>query len=686
MDRQQAAEYINATPEGYLQLAKKRVQGRPTYICPRCGNGSGADGTGLTSKDGRHWHCFKCGLNGDMIQIIAEMSGIPDGGSREAFDKAREIYGIDVDNTEHTDYTDITYPARNERDMQEASGTEDQQVVKDYLNQHYYDKQGTQGLSYLKARGISEATAKALRFGYDAARKAVVIPTTTSTGGYSYILRFTDAPIGDSDAKRFSIRKGSETGIFNEAALNQDMPVVICEAALDAASIAEVGGNALGLNSASNAGSFLRKLSQRNIKCKRFIICMDTDGAGSGAVATLFKGLQELSCEVTTLTLPEGYHDANDALRGNRDALSEAVATAVRSFDKEILADISRHKVGNLLKAFDAYIDANRNKQPIKTGFELFDKAIGGGLMPKFYVIGAVTSLGKTTFVLQIADHIAQGEYNRDGEMITAGNDVVIFSLEMAKEDIIARSISRHTWEIATAKPELYSDRDAKTELGIVQSSRYWCYDEHEQQLMSEARSAYEKYAAERISIYEGRYTADAIRAEVERYIGAVGRIPVVIVDYLQIVQPTEALRRATVREQVDYVIDTFTGMRRDLKCPVIGISSFNRSSYYAEADSTAFKESGSIEYSGDCIITLDLNYDRATGKDGDNKNKDRAREAMRGDTTDHGRRDIRLTFQKNRGNRVGTRLLYAYYPMFNFFEELDKAQQEYLDDGELDI
>jgi replicative DNA helicase len=56
------------------------------------------------------------------------------------------------------------------------------------------------------------------------------------------------------------------------------------------------------------------------------------------------------------------------------------------------------------------------------------------GLYEGLYIVGAMSSLGKTTFVTQIGDQIANN-----------GTDVLIFSLEMSRYELMAKSISRLT-------------------------------------------------------------------------------------------------------------------------------------------------------------------------------------------------------------------------------------------------
>ena len=61
------------------------------------------------------------------------------------------------------------------------------------------------------------------------------------------------------------------------------------------------------------------------------------------------------------------------------------------------------------------------------TGFNYLDDLLDCGLFSGLYIIGAISSLGKTNFCVQIMDNIAQ-----------AGHDVIFFSLEMAAEELIA--------------------------------------------------------------------------------------------------------------------------------------------------------------------------------------------------------------------------------------------------------
>lgn len=83
MNRKQAAEEAKSRPLELLTIftdkAKATVNGRPTFICPLCRNGSGSDGDGITinpkSKSRTGLKCFKCGFSGSIIDLVMQAGG-----------------------------------------------------------------------------------------------------------------------------------------------------------------------------------------------------------------------------------------------------------------------------------------------------------------------------------------------------------------------------------------------------------------------------------------------------------------------------------------------------------------------------------------------------------------------------------------------------------------------------------
>lgn len=656
------ADVIRNNPQWVLTRARKNINSLPSFICPFCNNGSGKDGTGIASKDGIHWKCFKCGFSGDVIDIIAKMHGIPDGSSRAAFDKAREICSGYLLNVENGGEKVFSLNA----EKTPAAKKEEQYNFDEYLTAHCTKEAfNAEALNYLNKRGLDAETACRLSLGYDSALRAVVIPQLQYTNGqYAYHLRY----ISGSSSVRYSNPKGTSAGIFNAIRLQESKPCIVTEGAFDAASFERIGFNAISIQSTANAENFTRFILEHvnQINVQGLLICMDNDAPGDAANNAIIKelaGKTPFPVEVLSLkALAEDCPNAKDAndflVNGYGDKLKAHVSNNMLSFIRTLApvpvsdpdsALFENNNLSALLCDFDAFVNASKETPVYKTGFNSLDMALGGGLLPRLYVIGALSSLGKTTFALQICDNIAQN-----------GRDVLIFSLEMAQEDLIARSISRHTYTIA--HEHRHDMTLARTELDIIIGTRYAQYTPRQIMSIDEAKKRLRGYA-DRVSIFAGRRTADEIRDITQRYIKRSGAVPVVFIDYLQIIAPSDALRRATVREQVDNSVDVLAAMRRELKTPIICISSFNRNSYNTAADNSSFKESGSIEYTADAVLTLELTNVKIS-KD-ENAVKEATREAMRENT-----RAIKLTFQKNRGNRIGSQIFFKYYPQYNYFEE----------------
>ena len=643
MSRKEALDYINSHPEQHLQRDRK---GRG-WICPLCGNGSGSDGDGLAEdkRHPHHWKCFHCGFYGDMIELIAREHGI-DGGSAEAFRAAREAYSIEL--------TEEAKAAEMSREIIERLDGYDKEekpagTIIEYIMASRKKIQGAAG--YLAGRGISLATAERMFLGYDEKRKAVVIPTKDSAGNLTYVLRY----LSPEMKMRYQNAEGLSVGLFNRKALDGEGAVFVVEGAFDALSIEELGFRAVALNSGSNIEQFFKQIDayktngnkeERNLP--KLLLAMDNDEAGFGFAETLSEGLKARFIEFQVVNVCPDHKDANEAIQADSERLR---MNLYRACHPDKAQEVESHKIAALLPDFKKYVQDSANNHAIPTGFDNLDKAIGGGLFSKLYVIGAKSSVGKTAFSMQIADNVA-----------ARGADVLIFSMEMAKEDLIARSISRYTYGISQERKD---SRLAKTELGITAFERYAHYSEAEREVIGEAHSQYAEAAGDHISIYEGRKTADQIRETVNQYIAYTGKRPLVVVDYLQVIKPSEELTRGTIREQIDDALEKFLVMRRECKIPVIVISSFNRGSYGGSADNAAFKESGAIEYSADATIALEIDKPRAKGDLKDEENRQRELEGMRNDV-----RKIKLTFLKNRGNRVGSELHFLYNAKFNYFEK----------------
>ncbi len=321
---------------------------------------------------------------------------------------------------------------------------------------------------------------------------------------------------------------------------------------------------------------------------------------------------------------------------------------------REIMEDITtkgEYEMSFMAKyCLEDFIDGiaeSVNTSYISTGFECLDEALDGGLCEGLYIIGAIPSLGKTTMALQIADQIAK-----------SGNDVLIFSLEMSKSELMAKSISRLTAQIV--EEERLGVENAKTTRGITDGKKYKQYTGTEVETILKAVARYKEFA-NHIYIRQGveDFGVVKIAQAVEDHIKFTGNKPVVFVDYVQIVAPYNIM--ATDKQNLDKTVLELKRISRDFKIPVVGISSFNRMSYKYPAGMDSFKESGGLEYGSDVLIGLQL---QGVGSDTFDVNEAKQKNP----------RDIELVILKNRNGRVGARLGYFYNAEYNYFEEKSRG------------
>ena len=657
MERQDAREQLKGYLRNYVESVTQKSKGANLYVCPLCGSGTGKSGTGAFSiKNGTSWKCFSCNAGGDIFDLYGAINGTAD--HNEQLRGLSELYGVQVASYRSTAQEDFRpeyqNPAKNERYTHNSIHTSvyTQAETEDYTDFFLQAHKAVEQTDYWKKRGLSKETVDRFKLGYVAEwrhPKAPKAPTSprliipTSTG--SYLARDTRDEI-PAEQKPYSKSKVGSIQLFNKRALQTaTKPIFIVEGELDALSIIEVGGEAVALGTTTKSKALV-ELLKAQAPAQALIIALDNDEAGQRASRELTEGLQGLNIPCYSFNPCGEYKDANEALQRDREALTIAVAEAEHLQDEEEQAKRDaylKNSTANYLQSFINGIADSVDTPYIPTGFKKLDSVLDGGLYEGLYIVGAISSLGKTTIITQIADQIAR-----------AGTDVLIFSLEMARAEIMAKSISRHTLQSVLATGG--DIRNAKTARGITTGKRYIDYSQTERDLINNAIMEYSQYA-QNIYISEGvgDIGAEQIRETVQKHILYTGKTPVVIIDYLQILAPYS--ERATDKQNTDKAVMELKRISRDYKTPVIGISSFNRANYKEAVTMEAFKESGAIEYSSDILIGLQL---KGAGK----KDFD-ANEAKRKDP-----REIELVILKNRNGRTGDSLSFNFYPLFNYFEE----------------
>lgn len=632
MNTEHAKIYLRGQIDNYL--AEKGINAKHHFSCL---NPAHADPDYSMKLDRAHMrvHCNQCGADYDIFDLIGLDYGLTD--YEDEFLKACELYHVQTDSSTVEDAVSILRSS-----MPFAGARDKSRDVAAYIEEAHRHIGET---NYPQKRGLSREVIERFRLGYDPEYSrdtgreiwhALIIPT----GRASYTAR----NIGPS---RDRYRKQGPIQIFNKSALRSALkPVFVVEGELDALSVITVGGEAIALGNVENYGHLL-KLLETEKPAQPLVVALDNDEEGVKATEKLTEGLERLKIPYYKFN-PYGEHkDANEALTADRENFAVSIAGAEHIEDEAREAEIETYMQNCAVNCFQDFlneISSSPLRPFVPTGFQKLDSVLDGGLYEGLYIVGAGAGAGKTTFVCQIADQIA-----------AQGTDVLIFSLESSREELMAKSISR-----LTAEHEVRDGSSvglAKTARDITTRARYDGYSSLERELINAAVAEYRDNRAERLYIREdtGRVDTAQICDTVDKHISFTGKKPVVIIDYIQLL--TLYTDGAADRQAIDRTMLELKRMSREQGLTVIGISDFDRDDARVFTTKEAFSESGTAEYSGDVLLGLHLRGVDEPGFDAESANRAFPR-------------SMELQVLKNRTGASGDRIAFEYYPAYNFFRE----------------
>lgn len=659
------------------------------YVCPVCGSGSGKHGTGLIPVKGRpgYYHCFSAGCpfeHGDILELIGKTYHLTD--TAQQIEKAGELIHRDFSNKKQWYEQDKGSHNSGKENKNMVENTQNQEADKKDLisNENLLKKQAEikaymeaataalpnhpEAMQYLEGRGLSRETIARYKLGYvsyygDGMNTAgIVIPT----GKDSYAVR--SLTTNEQGRKSRKKKAGDRSGVYGIEVMKNPPPLVfIVEGELDKLSINEVGFPAIATGGGTSKRESIERIKACGIQPTVFYIIPDNDRLPDGSpdyrenkgfamAKDVFEGLTAAGIraevvDVVTGNWPEHCKDCNDFLQADREGFTNFLTQQRLAMEEKELGRVSGY-----MQDFVKQIAGNT--PPVPIGYMALDRILEGGLHPGLIVVGAISSLGKTTFCLNIADMLAM-----------AGQDVIFYSLEMSKFELIAKIISRRTARKCLPRGDM---RHAKTNLGVSDFKRWAGYSKEEKELLQYCMNDFSLKAAQNLYIREGLQSigTEQIRQDIQRHEYLTHRRPVVIVDYVQIMKTPDI--HLTDKQKTDENVTELKRISRDFNIPIIAISSFNRDNYTAPVNLSSYKESGAIEYTSDVLIGLQYE-----GLDYMDKETDKARtERIRGifkENEQNARQGKAIPIQcKVLKNRSGgkTDCIFDYFPMFNLYLE----------------
>lgn len=670
MTRTEAKDYILHHPEGYPKL--KPAKKRGTYICPLCGNGSGSTGDGLTQdkKDGTgtHWKCFRAGCDfyGDMIELIARVEGIQDGGSREAFEAAYKAYGLTVEPDHQQE------PRKNEQQSRPAAAPKD--YTEQYKAWHNSLLQAENALAYLESRGITRETADRFMLGYVVDQyntPRIVIPRSRHD--------FTARRIDGGTEYKYLVT-GRQGVLFNAKEAMKDngdkAPVVVVEGEFDAMSIYQGGYTAVLALGTATAYKALVERARATYPAAEYIIALDNDEGGREAQSKAQAAMEEAGLHCIAADPAALYGDSKDAaeaIQKDEGRFWEALAGyihqgAEQRQQRDQAADLEAYyRTGAGMVDFFLQDIQSEKYHPISTGFPCIDKALNGGFFRQTLVIvGAAPAMGKTALVSQISENLAKD-----------GHSVLYINLEMSRQQMLARSLAR------------ISNNVLHRRISVNEIMRGYAWTDATRQLVEDAAMVYKEDIADDLIYNPGQQQTtdlDEIMQTIEQEQARIGHAPVVVVDYLQLLSSQtggKADDAVTTIKKAVQILKTYAIKNNTV---VVAIAANNRASAKSgESDLYSGRDTSALEFSADQQIGLEY---RAVGDKDDKKTLDEIIDIRRDyfkDPSDKVKESlfrqyacqIALKVNKNRWGTADTTAFLYFDGASSTFTPLDTYHQE---------
>ena len=277
----------------------------------------------------------------------------------------------------------------------------------------------------------------------------------------------------------------------------------------------------------------------------------------------------------------------------------ESLESVLNKTEKDVFALLSSRSGGDFVPIRQVVLNAlekieNASKQSgtvtgIPTGFIDLDYRTAGLQPSDLILVAARPSMGKTAFVLNIAQYVAFHE----------AKSVAIFSLEMSKEQLVNRLFSLESRVDAQAlRTGNLSDADWEQLIegaGIIGDSKL-IIDDTPGISISELRSKCRKYKLEQ-------------------------GLDIIIIDYLQLM--TGSGRGSESRQQeISDISRSLKALARELHVPVVALSQLSRAVEQRPDHRpmmSDLRESGAIEQDADVVMFIyrDDYYNKDTDRKG---------------------------------------------------------------------
>lgn len=578
---------INQLTPQELENAGMLTPARKTgWVCPFCGNGTGENGTGLSLVPNTNLlKCFVCNESFPMFDLIAAHEGFDaktKAGRIATIEFAKEKFNL---STDFATFTEKNAVAQDVKIPQEKTT--------DYSGSYEKWRKNLEGFIESRGgnyRGLPLKLLQAHGAGYDAGW--LILPYDN----FHYFKR----AVNQQNIESPKQHRGKK-GIYNVKAIRLDAPNFIVEGEIDCLSVELAGFTAIATGGAAECNTILAGLNKIYNSATRkpsFIVMFDNNDSGAGQ-----KGAERLVKELSAAGYPainaildsENQRDSNEFLQTDFEGF-KARLTEIHNQGKREIAKIEGVEI--LADIFDDLdsLSIALKENLLKWGFDTLDAKLP--MLPGCYLLGALPSLGKTTFALNVATNICD-----------QGEKILYVSFEPTVRQLAAKDLASYWFKEAWDGKSGYGLPQFLPTASQILLGSY--SSEHYENIMREVR---EKLKGKRRNFYflQGRNnTAKDLVRKIKNFVD--GGVKFIVVDYIQLIRTEDKSKPA--REQIDETIRELQMFQSENNLIMLFISSFNRENYRSYACLESFKESGNLEYTADAVMALQFEYSKGESR-----------------------------------------------------------------------
>ena len=370
------------------------------------------------SPDKQIFHCFGCGVGGNVFTFISKIEGI---GFKEAIENLADRAGIVLPKSENNE--------DSKREELKSKVYKVNNFTADYYHKRLYDSKSRAGQEYVKQRKLTNETLESYNLGfsgnydelYRVLRKEGFNDEEIFESGLvkkneqgQYVDFYRDRfmiPILDvrnrviafggrvlGDAKRFKYLNSPENIVYskgkhlfglNVAKRYEHKKLLIVEGYMDAISLHQRGITnvvaALGTALTTNQGWLLRK------NAEQVILGFDADGAGQNAIMRAMEVMQNMGCDMRVLQMT-GAKDPDEFIIKYGSArfqklMNEAISllefrvkVLEQSLNLEVASDKVKflNEIAKLIAKIDNTIEQEIYIEKLSKGYNISKEAIFG--------------------------------------------------------------------------------------------------------------------------------------------------------------------------------------------------------------------------------------------------------------------------------------------------------------------